>query len=187
MGLFGFKKKKEAQNTGKPKLEYIEPTWTDEAVNGSPLDVHRTHLTMPALRYHISLPAMECYNHKYGEMRMHKVADPDCEEAKKYPGIFFLNALPITGFEKSFYPFSDETLQVVEDIIRKLEEINNIEKIRAYMAEHSDDEVVMATGEWFLGDYKNCETDDDTNPNNTIYRAKMKAREIRLYGEKQVL
>lgn len=191
MGLFGQKnkffgkKQKEAQNTGKPKLEYIQPTWTDEAVPHSPLDFHRAHLEMPALRYHMVLPPVECLNQWTGKIEFISLRDPDCELAKKYTEVYFHNALPIKGAEDLFYPFSDETIQLVENIIKKLEEINNIEKIRNYMAEHMDDEVIVATGEWFLGDYMNYETGNNY-PNDTIYWKKMKEREIKLYGQQQV-
>ena len=187
MGLFGFGKKKEQKTntSGVPKVEYFKPTWTDTAVSKSPLEAYRCVCKIPMLRY-VPMPSVECYNHWTGKRDCRPLIDPECEMAKKYTEVYFLHALPISGYEDLFYPFSDKTMHLVEETIEKFEEINNIAEIREYMAEHSDNEVIVATGEWFLGDYLNCKSDTDY-PNDATFWDKMKEREIRLYGKKEIL
>ena len=183
MGLFGFGKKKEAKDK-KFTMEYFEPTWTDEEPYMSPLGGYRNFCKMPALRY-MPTPVVGGHNQWTGEWVEAPLVDPDCEIAQKYPEVYHLHALPVTGFEKDFYPFSDNTMQMVEDIIKKLEAINNVEGIRAFITGQSD-EVVTMTGEWFLGDYMTSTASGGLS-NCVAYWEKMKEREIRLYGKKEVL
>ena len=183
MGLFGFGKKKEAKDK-KFTMEYFEPTWTDKEAYMSPLGDYRNICKMPSLRY-MPTPVVGGRNKWTGEWVEAPVVDNDCEIAKKYPEVYHLNALPVKGFESHFYPFSDATIQMVEDIIKKLESINNIEKIRAFIAEQSD-EVITMTGEWFLGDYMTS-TANGGFSNDLAYWEKMTDWEIRLYGRKEIL
>ncbi len=185
MGLFGFGKKKqqkvEKNSNGLPKVEYFDLKWDDEAIDGSPLASYRNLKKMPALRY-MPMPVMEVKNQWTGKTEIRPVVDVNCELAQKYPETYFFRALPIRGTEKNFYPFSEQTMQLVENIMQQLENIDNIKAIREHMANHSDDEVIIWVGEWFLGDYLPYETNDATSAQ--VLWNKMKEREIRLYGEK---
>ena len=188
MGLFGFGKKKaqEAENKSNelPKVEYFDLKGDDEAIDGSPLSSYRNLKKMPALRY-MPMPTIEALNKWTGKMETRPVIDVYCELAQKYPEAYFLTALPMHGTEKRFYPFSEQTMQLVETIINQLESIDNIKGIREYMAKHADDEVITWVSEWFLGDYLPYKTNDISD--DEILWDKMKEREIRLYGRKEVL
>ena len=163
MGLFGFGKKKaqEAENKSNelPKVEYFDLKGDDEAIDGSPLSSYRNLKKMPALRY-MPMPTIEALNKWTGKMETRPVIDVYCELAQKYPEAYFLTARPMHGTEKRFYPFSEQTMQLVETIINQLESIDNIKGIREYMAKHADDEVITWVSEWFLGDYLPYKTND---------------------------